>query len=85
MFLGKCPFLYGLPVRFRLLVKFRACRDPAVHHEKIQALMAVLLVYGGNQHSAGINAHHLSRRQVHDGDAGFADQLLRLVILVNSA
>ena len=47
--------------------------------------MAINLVDCRNQHSLGINAHHLSRRQVHDCNHGLANQLLRLVILVNTA
>ncbi len=31
---------------------------------------------GAEEHAAGVNAHHGAGRQVRDGDAGFADQLL---------
>ena len=44
----------------------------------------LLLVHGGDQHAAGGNSHHLPRRQVQDGDGRLADQLLRLVVLVDA-
>jgi len=41
-------------------------------------------VYGAYQHAAGINSHHLSRRQVDDCDAGLSDQFFRLVEFLDS-
>ena len=43
------------------------------------------LVNGGDQHAAALDAHHGSGGQIHDGDAGLADQLFWLIIGVNSA
>ena len=56
-----------------------------VHHQEMQPLGALLVVHGADQHPAGIDAHHGTGRQVGDGDAGLAHQLLRLVVLVDAA
>ena len=45
---------------------------------------AFLVVDGGNEHPAGVDAHHGPRRQIRDGDAGLADELFRLVVLVDT-
>ena len=66
----------------RILVQLRAGGDPVIHHQEIQAFVTVLLMNGGDQHTLGINAHHLSGRQVHDGDGRLADQLFRLIIFM---
>ena len=42
------------------------------------------MVNGGDQHTAGVNAHHLARGQVDDGDGGLADKILGLVIVVDA-
>ena len=55
-----------------------------VDHEQVQSLLALLAVDGGDEHTARVDAHHLARGQVDDGDGGLTDQLLRLIILVNS-
>ena len=67
------------------LVQLRPGRDLIVQHQQVQAFLAVFLVHGGDQHPAGVDAHHGSGGQVHDGHAGLADQLLRLVIVVDAA
>ena len=51
----------------------------------MQPLLALLVVDGGDEHAAGVDAHHLPRRQVGYGDAGLADELLGLVIGVDAA
>ena len=51
----------------------------------MQSFLAVFVVDGGDQHTAGINTHHRARREIRDGDAGLAHKLLRLIILVNAA
>ena len=56
-----------------------------VDHEEMELFCAFLVVHGGDQHAAGINAHHGAGRQVGDGDAGLADELFRLIIFMNSA
>ena len=66
-------------------VELRARRDAVVHHQQVQLFLTVLVMDGGNQHAAGINAHHRARRQVGDGDAGLADQLFRRIVVVNTA
>ena len=45
---------------------------------------AFLVMDGGNEHPAGVDAHHGPRRQIRDGDAGLADELFRLVVLVDT-
>ena len=39
---------------------------------------------GGDEHTLRGNAHHGSGRQIRDGDAGLADELFRLVVLVDT-
>ena len=51
----------------------------------MELFLAVFVVNGRDQHAAGVDAHHRTRRQIGDSDAGLADQLLRLVILMNAA
>ena len=58
-------------------IELRASRNMGIDHQQVQPLMAINLVDCRNQHSLGINAHHLSRRQVHDCNRGLADQLFR--------
>ncbi len=43
-----------------------------------------LVVNGGDQHTAGVDAHHGSGRQIHDGNARFADELFRFVVFVDT-
>ena len=56
-----------------------------IDHQQMQLFLAVFLMHGGDQHTAGVDAHHGARRQIRDSDAGLAHQLLRLVILVDAA
>ena len=51
----------------------------------MELFYAFLVVDGGDQHAAGIDAHHGTGRQIGDGDAGLADELFRLIIFMNSA
>lgn len=51
----------------------------------MQPLRSLLVVHCGNKHAAGVNAHHGPGREVGYGDAGLADELLGLVILVDAA
>ena len=43
------------------------------------------MVYGGDNHAAGIDAHHFSGWQVGNGEEGLAEQFFRLVRFVNPA
>ena len=45
---------------------------------------AFLVMDGGNEHPAGVDAHHRAGRQVRNGDAGLADELFRLVVFVDT-
>ena len=51
----------------------------------MELFLLTFLVNGGDQHAAALDAHHGSRGQIHDGDAGLADQLFGLIIGVNTA
>ena len=66
-------------------VHFRAGRDVRIHHQKMEFLLLAFLVNGADQHAAGLDSHHLPRGQIHDGDAGLPEQLLRLIIGVDTA
>ena len=50
----------------------------------MELFSAFLVMDGGNEHTLRGNAHHGSRRQIRDGDAGLADELFRLVVLVDT-
>ena len=56
-----------------------------IDHQQVQLLLAVFMVHGGDQHTAGLDTHHRARRKIRDGDAGLADQLFRLIISVDTA
>ena len=66
-------------------IHLRAGRDMIIEHEQMELLLALLGMHGGNQHAAGLNAHHRARRQVDDGQQGLADQLFRLIIGMDAA
>ena len=51
----------------------------------MQLFFAVFVMHGGDEHTAGVDAHHGPRREVRDGDAGLAHERFRLVILMNAA
>ena len=55
-----------------------------VNLKQMQLLCTFFMVNGRDQHTAGINAHHGSWRQVDDGDAGLADELFRLIVFMNT-
>ena len=73
------PFHFGF-LEMRILVQLRAGGNPVIHHQEIQALVTVLLMNSGDQHTLGINAHHLSGRQVHDGAGRLSKPFFRLII-----
>ena len=75
-----------LPMIFPGSIELGACRDVVIHHQKMQLFfIAVLLVVDcGKQHATGIDAHHLPRREIGDGDACFADQFFRLIVSMNT-
>ncbi len=58
--------------------------DGVVDHDEVQRLLALFLVHGGDEHAVGLKAHHLARRQVDYGHEGLADEVLRLVPLVDA-
>ena len=66
-------------------IELRASRNLFINHQQVELLLALLLVDGGKEHTAGIDTHHRARRQVGDGDAGLADQLFRHIVVVNTA
>ena len=77
-----------LPVRLcapAKSIQLRAGGDVGIDHQKVELLLLAFLVDGGEQHAAGLDAHHGSGGQVGDGDAGLPYQLLGLIILMNAA
>ena len=63
-FTGRLPGLgYKSVIRFSGSVQLCAGGDVRIHHQQVQALAAVLLVDSGDQHTLGINAHHLAGGQ----------------------
>ena len=67
-----------------VLIELRAGGDAVVHHQEVQAFLTFLVVDGADDHAAGVDAHHGSGRQIHDGNAGFSDQFFRLVVFVDA-
>ena len=56
-----------------------------IDHQKMKLFFLPFLMDGTEKHTAGFDAHHGPGRQIGDGDAGLADQLIRLIIGVNTA
>ena len=50
----------------------------------MELFLAVFVMHGGDQHTAGIDTHHRSRRQIGDCNAGLTDQFFRLILIVNT-
>ena len=81
-----CPsILYKLSKLPRSLVQLRSCRDMVIHHQQIQLLLAILFAHSRQQHTAGINSHHGSRRKIRNRNQRLANQLFRLVEHMNTA
>lgn len=57
-----------------------------IHHQKMKLFfIAVLLVVDcGKQHATGIDAHHLPRREIGDGDQCLSDQFFRLIVSMDT-
>ena len=62
------------PVIFPGSIQLRAGRDVVVHHQKMQLFLTVSLVHRGQEHAAGVDPHHRSRREIRDGDQSLSDQ-----------
>ena len=54
-----------------------------IQHQKMELFHAFLVVDSRNEHTAGIDTHHGSGRQIRDGDAGLADEFFRFVVFVD--
>lgn len=67
------------------LVHLSPCWDMVVYHEEMELFLAFFVVNGRNEHAAGVDTHHGSRRQIGNGDAGLADELFRFVEGMNAA
>ena len=78
-----CTRGFFSPIRGRS-IELCACRNVRIHHQQMQLFFAVFVMHGGDEHTAGLDAHHGPGREVRDGDAGLAYQLLRLIILVDA-
>ena len=68
-----------------LSVQLSACGDVGVHHKEVELFLLAVLVDSTQEHTAGVNSHHSSRREVGNGDKSLADEVLRLIISVDSA
>lgn len=55
-----------------------------VYHEQMKFFFAVFFVDCGKQHAAGVNAHHISRGQVHDSNHRLADEVFRFIEGMNA-
>ena len=73
------------PILASQSIQLSTSRDVGINHQKMELLLLAFLMNGGEQHAAGLDAHHRSGRQIRDGDAGLSDQLFRLIICVNTA
>ena len=51
----------------------------------MESFFIIFVVNSGDQHTAGIDAHHLSGRKIRDRDTGLSDQFFRLIILMDAA
>ena len=68
-----------------LLIQLSASRDVRIYLQEVQLLSTLLAMDSAEQHTAGLNAHHLARRQVDNGNQGLAQQLFRLIEGMNTA
>ena len=66
-------------------IKLRTCGDMGIDHEQVKLFRALLVVDGGKQHTAGIDAHHCAGRKVRYGNRCLAEKLIWLVIGVYPA
>src|SRR5699024_12506274 len=55
--------LFPYTTLFRSLIQLRSCWNPVIHHQEIQSFLTVHLMYRRDQHSTGIDSHHLSDRK----------------------
>ena len=65
-------------------IQLRTGRDVVVHHQKMKLFLAVSLVHRGQKHATGIDAHHLPRREIGDGDQCLSDQFFRLIVSMDT-
>ena len=62
------PGLSDCPVLPRL-IELCTGRNMVVYHQEMELFLALLVMYGTDQHTAGVNAHHRSWRQIDDCNA----------------
>ena len=51
-----------------LLIQLSASRNVRIYLQEVQLLSTLLAMDSAEQHAAGLNAHHLARRQVDNGN-----------------
>ena len=68
----------------RQSIQLCACRNVRIDHQQMQLFFTVFVMHGWDQHTAGVDTHHRSRRQIGDCNAGLTDQFFRLIIFVNT-
>ena len=75
-----------LPMIFSGSIQLCSCRNVVIDHQKMKFFVftVLLVVHSGQQHAAGVDAHHLPRREIRDRDQGLSDQLFRLIVSVNT-
>ena len=66
-------------------IQLGPCGDTVIQQEEVQPFLALLVVDGGDEHAAGVNAHHLPGGQVGDGHRRLPHQLLGLIVVVDAA
>ena len=65
-------------------IQLRTGRDVVVYHQKMQLFLAIFLVDRGQEHAAGVDPHHRSRREIRDGDQCLSDQFFRLIVSMDT-
>jgi len=61
---------YSLELCFVSLIQFCSCRNVVVYHQKMEFFFPFFCMLCAQQHAFGIDAHHLSRREIDDDDEG---------------
>ena len=55
-----------------------------VYHEQMKFFFTVFFMDCRKQHTAGVDAHHIPRGQVHDSDHRLADEVFRFIEGMNA-
>lgn len=66
------------------LIEFCSCRDSVIYHQDIQSFSSFFQMSCRDNHTTGIDSHHLSWRKIHDCDQCLSYQLFWLVVIVDT-